>query len=192
VKFEFNEEAHEYRLDDERIPSVTEILEPLQELDGIPRAALDIARERGWAVHKACSLLLHRQLDWPKLDPKIVNYVQAAQKFLKETEVTPLRIEYPMVDPELKFAGTLDLLGVMHRFSCIFDWKAVDTMPRTAGPQTAAYDYLHRRTLGGRPLKRYGVHLKEDGTYRLYEYADKRDWSWFASALNLWHWKRAA
>ena len=41
-------------------------------------------------------------------------------------------------------------------------------------------------------MKRYGVQLKADGTYKLYPYEDRRDMTWFTSALNLWHWRNAA
>jgi len=189
MDFRFDEKEHRYSLDDQEIPSVTQVLEPLQCWDGIPPETLEAARVFGQQVHHAVALALLVQLDWATLDPQLVPYVTAAQKFVKEAEVTVLRVEHRMVDPQLKFAGTLDLLGVMRRYTAVFDWKTPTVMPRTAGLQTAGYEHLFRRTYGGRPLKRYGVQLRADSEYRLYPYEDTRDWSWFVSALNLWWWQ---
>ena len=188
----FDPDGHRYYLGEQRLPSVTEVLEPLQLLDGIPPAVLEAARIRGQHVHTACHLMVHKQLEWATLDPQLVGYVAAAQKMIAECEVKVLVSEHRMADAGLKIAGTLDILGIMRRHTCLFDWKSTETMPRTAGPQTAAYDHLYRRTFGGRPMKRYGVQLKADGTYKLYPYEDPRDMTWFTSALNLWHWRNAA
>lgn len=185
----FDPEAHHYYLNDKRIPSVSEVLEPLQELDGIPRHVLEAAREVGVAVHHAIALDLQKNLNWPKLDPKLANYVLAARKFVQECDFKVLVVEKHMADPGLKFGGTLDTAGIFRRANAIVDWKVTAAMPRTAGPQTAAYDYLYRRTLGGRPYKRYGVQLFDDCSYKIFPFEDSRDWSWFASCLNIWHWR---
>lgn len=188
----FDPEGHRYYLGEYRLPSVTEVLEPLQLLDGIPADVLEAARIRGQHVHTGCHLMVHKQLEWATLDPQLVGYVSAAKKFLEECEVKVLASEHRMADPGLKVAGTLDILGIMRRYTCIFDYKSTATMPRTAGPQTAAYDHLYRRNFGGRPMKRYGVQLKPDGTYKLYPYDDPRDFTYFTSALNIWHFRNSA
>jgi hypothetical protein len=191
--FFFDGAAHAYYLNRERLPSVTEVLEPLQELDGIPKATLAAARIRGQHVHHAVHLMIHKTLVWEQLDPKLVGYIQAAKSCIQENSIRVLVSEYRMHDPALKVAGTLDILGIMGRYTGIFDWKSAEIMPRTAGPQTAAYDQLYRRNLGGerRGFKRYGVQLFSDGHYKLFEYTDPRDWSWFVSALNLWHFRNS-
>jgi hypothetical protein len=188
----FEPDGHRYYLGEHQVPSVTDVLEPLQALDGIPPRALEHARIRGQHVHTACHLMVHKLLEWSTLDPQLVGYVEAAKKFLEENEIKVLVSEYRMADEGLKVAGTLDVIGVFKRNTCVFDWKSTETMPRTAGPQTAAYDHLYRRNLGGRPMKRYGVQLFAEGKYKLYPYDDPRDWTWFVSALNLWHWRNAA
>lgn len=185
----FDPKHHRYYLDEQEVPSVTRVLEPMQELDGIPKDILEQARIRGQHVHAACHMLVAKTLEWRTLDPTLMPYVSACDKFLKENEIKVLVAEKQMADPGLKFAGTLDVLGIFRRNPCIFDWKSTATMPRTAGPQTAAYDYLYRRSMGGRPMRRFGVQLLDDGTYKLFPFEDPRDWSWFASALNIWHWR---
>jgi hypothetical protein len=189
----FEEEPHVYRLGGKFIPAVSDVLDPLvSAYDNIPPAVLARARDIGHAVHAACALMCQKNLEWSTVDPKVLGYVQAAQKFLREADVRVLAVEYRMCDPELWVAGTLDLLGLMKSKTCVFDWKATEVMPRTAALQTAAYDHLYRRNIGGsrtRFNKRYGVQLFADSTYKLFPFDDERDYNWFKSALNLWHWR---
>jgi hypothetical protein len=188
----FEPEGHKYFLKERQVPSVTDVLEPLQQLDGVPIEALEHARIRGQHVHSACHLMIHKLLEWRTLDPVLVPYVSAAKKMIEELEIKVLVSEYRMADEGLRVAGTLDIIGIMKRNTCLFDWKSSAAMPRTAGPQTAAYDHLYRRNLGGRPMKRYGVLLTAEGTYKLYPFEDSRDFTWFTSALNIWHWRAVA
>lgn len=192
MTLEFDAATHTYMLNGRRCPSVTEVLQPLQLLDGIPPDILEAARIRGQHVHTAVHMMIHKTLEWRTLDPQLVGYVQAAKKFLDEADVKVLVSEYRMADEGLKVAGTLDIIGILKRATCLFDWKSTATMPRTAGPQTAAYDHLYRKNLGGRPMRRYGVQLFADGSYKLHAYDDPRDFTWFTSALNIWHWRNAA
>jgi hypothetical protein len=187
----FEPEGHRYFISGKPVPSVSAVLEPLQELDGIPRDVLERARVFGQHVHTACALMVNKVLEWRTLDPALVPYVTAAKKFLDETGVRVLACEYGMGDPGLKFAGTLDVLGIFKKSTCVFDWKSTVRIPRTAGPQTAAYDHLYRRNLGGRPMKRYGVQLLETGDYKLFPFEDQRDFQWFVSCLNIWHWRNS-
>lgn len=191
MKLDFSPINHEYKIDGRYVPSVTQVLEPLQILDGVPSHLLDAARDFGVRAHQALALLMQKNLEWRTLDPPLVPYCQAAQKFIAETEFKVLRVESRMGDPDLHFAGTLDLMGVLRRKSAIVDWKTVSVMPRTAALQTAAYDHLHRRNLGGRPMQRFGVQLLPTGEYRIWQYEDSRDWNWFVSALNVWWFRQS-
>jgi hypothetical protein len=135
--------------------------------------------------------MIHKALEWSTLDQSYVNYVVAARKFLRELEVKVLVSEYRMGDEAMKVAGTLDVLGIIKRNTWVVDWKAVAMVPRTAGPQTAAYDWLYRRQMGGgsRPMKRAAVQLLPNGEYKLYPFEDTRDLNVFFSALNIWHFR---
>jgi hypothetical protein len=183
---------HTYTLDGQRVPAVSDVLEPLQVFDNIPPAVLEKAREIGTAGHEAIALMLQKQLDWATLDPKLVGYVLAAQKCVAELEIRVLSVETRLADPGLKVAGTLDILGILRKRSAVIDWKLTEQMPRTAALQTAAYDHLYRRSFGGRPMTRYGAQLFGDGSYKIFPFEDQRDYNWFFSALNLWHWRQAA
>jgi hypothetical protein len=187
----FEPATHSYYFGDQYFPSVTEVLEPEQRLEGIAPAVLAAAKVRGQHVHEACALLTQDALDWSSLDPLLVGYASAARLFLKESGVIVLRSEHRMCDPQLKVAGTLDLYGRMRRYDCVFDYKTALARSRTEGLQLAGYEHLHRRMYGGRALKRFVVQLREDGQYRLWPYEDPRDFSLFVSCLNLWHWRNS-
>lgn len=186
---EFDEASHTYTLDGRRLPSVTQVLEPLQILEGIPAETLELARDRGHKVHHAIALMLQKHLEWSSVGTDIMGYVLAAKRFIQECSVRVLVVEHRLCDPGLKVAGTVDLIGIMGAKTGLFDWKAVAQVSRTAALQTAGYDYLYRKKMGGRPMGRYAVQLFEDETYKLYPFEDPRDQQWFMSALNLWHWK---
>lgn len=185
----FNQQAHTYHLGGRRLPSVTEILQPLDELDGIPIAVLRAAAEFGTHVHLACHLHDAGRLDRAALDPALEPYLRAWESFLSESGATVVASEYRVSHP-LGYAGTMDkaLHFPNRRQGCVGDIKSSDVVPRSAGPQTAAY-----REAGARELNlsrtRYAIHLRPDATYRLHKYENTTDWSIFQSALNIWRWR---
>lgn len=192
AEFRFDPSIHKYYLNDREIPSVTQVLEPLQELEGIPYTVLEVARTFGQHVHSACALMVKNELDWATLDTKLVPYVSAARDFIKDSGLVILRSEYSMCDSQLAIAGTLDIAGIIAKHFWILDWKSTSVMSRTVGLQLSGYELLYKPQMSAyRSAKRGGVQLRADGTYRLYPYTDARDRSWFLSALNIWHWRNS-
>jgi hypothetical protein len=185
---EFDQEQHRYTVAGELWPSVTQVLDPLLELDGIPKAVLKAAAHFGTHVHLACDLFDKGVLDEPALDPHLAPYLAAWKIFLRDTGAKVSASEVRVGHPKLKYAGTLDKdlawikRGRSRRVQ--LDIKSGE-VPRTVGPQTAAYAEAH-------PFKfdeRYVLALKPDATYRLTKLADPTDWSIFLSALNLHRWR---
>jgi hypothetical protein len=85
----------------------------------------------------------------------------------------------------------------------VIDFKTRQARPKYDGPQTAAYawamsefyfpgapflDGITARQMTGKT--RYTLELKEDGTYKLTEWNDERDFNVFLSALALYNWTR--
>jgi len=189
VVLEFDRARHRYTVGGVVLASVTQVLEPEEQLDGIAPDVLEAGRLRGQHVHEACALLAHNNLDWRTLDPLLVPYVDACNRFLTHADLTVLLVEQRMYDPQLQIAGTMDLLGVINGKEWILDYKS-GVVSRTWGPQLAAYEYLYRLHHGGRQRRRGVVQLRDDSSYRLIELSDSRDWSIFVSCLNLWHWRQ--
>jgi hypothetical protein len=193
VSLQFDKVSHTYRVDGRLVPSVTQVLDPLLELDGVPRDVLEAARIFGQHVHEACHLLVRGELDWSRLSPALVPYIEGARNFLRECGIVVIASELALsgCDAGVASAGTLDFAGILPRedIESIFDWKSTSAVPRTVGPQTAAYERFYRAKRGGRQRKRFCVQLRDDRTYRLIPLTDPADWNIFLSALNLHHWR---
>lgn len=183
-EIQFDPERHEYRVGGARWPSVTQVLDPLLELDGIPRHLLEAAARFGTHVHQACHLLNQGVLDESSLDDALRPYVDAWKKFLADAKATVVASELRVAHLQLRYAGTLDAIVMWRGRRCLIDIKTSTQIPRTVGPQTAAYAQAL-----GKKLYRYCVQLKADATYRTVPLRDPADWSIFLSALNIHHWR---
>lgn len=181
----FDEASHTYRLGGVRLPSVTQVLDPLQELDGIPRHILEAAAAFGTNVHAACHLWNQGVLDEEQLDPALLPYLTAWRKFLDDVTGVVVGSEVRVVNRQLRYAGTLDSLVRIKGVHELVDIKATAAIPRTVGPQTAAYAHA----LGEPRIKRRVVQLRGDGTYRTERLTDSSDWNLFLSALNVHNWR---
>lgn len=186
----FDAASHTYTIGGERLPSVTQVLEMLTDLDQIPAQKLRYAAERGDAVHYGCELHDRDELDWDTLEAELAPYVEAWIKFRRQTGFVPDKIEHRMFHPAMRFAGTLDRTGILYDLPTVLDIKAVVKTYPSTGPQLAAYETLLRATEpdGPKAYQRYAVQLCKDGTYRLHHYKDPADFGVFVSALTLWKW----
>ena len=183
----FEPARHEYRIDGRLVPSVTQVLEPLNDFGAVPAEVLDRAAEFGTHVHQAIALMLRNDLDWSSLDGDLEPYVRQAEKFIVESRLQVLAAERVVANARLGYAGTLDLLAYWKRNHCVIDWKT-GALPRTVGPQTAAYQAAVGK-LDPNPRKRYCVQLTRE-RYVVHALDDPADLSVFTSALNLYHWRR--
>lgn len=188
MQLDFDKAAHAYTLNGRAVPSVTQVLEPLDMFDGIPAYALEAARERGQFVHEAMALLVRDALDWSSLDVEILPYIEGGSRFLAESGCVVLASEQRVACAKIGCAGTFDLLAHLRDAECLIEFKATAALPRSVGPQTAAYERLYQAMHGGRTRKRYCVQLKPRD-YRVYPLTDPADWSVFQSCLNIHHWR---
>lgn len=186
----FNAESHTYTLDGRALPSVTQVLDPLNELDGVPRDVLAAATEFGTHVHLACDLHDAGRLDRAALDPALEPYLCAWERFLAEADACVIESELRVHHP-LGFAGTVDKIIMWRGKHHVLDIKSGTTVPRTWRPQTAAYREAVLQQRLACSTVRYCVHLRGDGTYVLHKSNDPADWSVFVSALNLYRWRNS-
>jgi len=194
AELEFDAGRHEYRVAGVLFPSVTAVLEPFGEDWGVvPASILDAAAAFGRHVHEACHLFNRGELDMAALDPALAPYVAQYQCFLEETGAVPIASELPVYHPVLKYAGTLDVVVEWRRRACLIDLKTAASVPRTAGPQTAAYEQAGVacgafKARGQWRLDRYCLHLQPD-RYKAIRLSQQTDWNIFQAALTLHHWK---
>ena len=180
----FDEGRHEYRWGETIVPSVTQIIAPLYSdtVSGIPPKVLEAKRILGTYVHKACELDDKGTLDEASLADQLCPYVEAWRKFKAEMKPEILANEKRMFHDALKYAGTVDRVVKIGRWTWIIDLKSsVSIYPQT-GVQLAGYQAL----IDPRPttnLLRAALQLKADGAYSLDRFADRGDWATFLGLM---------
>lgn len=105
----FFDEEHQYQLNGEQIPSVSEISRfASREVYGtVEQFTLDNASQRGTAVHKATEILDKYQT--VECTEDIENYVRAYVQFRKDFCIGDyVAIEKALANEELRYAGTID------------------------------------------------------------------------------------
>lgn len=189
---QFNPVGHQYLLNNRPVPSVTQVLQPYSGLEFVDREVLARAAEFGTHVHEACHLLNLGRLDADNLDEALVPYVQAWAQFLEDTGAVVVLSEHRVASEAYNFAGTIDTIVHWGKSSRLVDIKSTSGVPRTVGPQTAAYRQALKESTGDSVRDRYCVQLKPDGRYALHKLTDPNDWNIFQSALNLHRWYYAS
>lgn len=105
----FFDEGHQYQLNGEPIPSVSEISRfASREVYGtVEQFTLDNASQRGTVVHKATEILDKYQT--VECAEDIENYVRAYVQFRKDFAIGDyVAIEKALANEELRYAGTID------------------------------------------------------------------------------------
>lgn len=190
-----------YRLGDDagavrEYPRVTSILSLVRsDLRDIPPEVLHRAAERGKAVHRACWILCADPsgLHWPSLHPDLRGYVEAFQAFQKATGCRVLQAEQLVVSERYGYAGRADLFveGLSRYLDCV-DIKSGVEHPSHA-LQTAAYRMAYIEMTGTRrSVARWGLYLRDDGSYRLVSHlTGEADFKVFCALLTAWRWQQA-
>lgn len=172
----FDAEKHIYTLDGLKVPSVTQIMAPMSMMlyDGIPYETLSQAADRGTRAHEQISNYITYGVLEDDEDTK--GYLSAFRTFQRHFLPTWLASEYRTYHRQLRYAGTLDLIGYIRPN----DGKGVDVVDIKC---TAQYHPVLLETqLGGYcealkshdvPVrKRYGLQLMRSGQYRFEEVKD--------------------
>ena len=176
-KLVYIEETHDYFYDGIKVPSVTEIAKPIsfERLNELPNGVVEQARQRGTAVHAyAEEYLLCGELDWDRIEPQYLPYVENFVNWARTYKPKVLYTEYRMGCEE--FAGTTDLICEIDGYITIVDYKTSSAVDKKSlSVQLEGYDRL---------AKKYGIfakkfmylHLKKDG----YVFKEvKTDPAWF-------------
>lgn len=179
---EFDAASHTYSVKGRVVPSVTQVLQAIENFDHVPFAVLEAAREFGTHVHQACDLLNRGVLDEESLDPQLVPYVNGWKRCLSETGMVVTHSEEKVYNPKMRYAGTLDSRANWKGTTWVIDLKS-GAVPRSVGPQLEAYRHA---CSGDMPRRRLCVQLKPND-YKLIACNDLNDFSLFTSALNIWH-----
>ena len=190
----FEPAAHIYRLGAQRVPSVTQALGAFNRaFDFVDPGILERARQFGAHVHKACDLYVKGVLDETDLDPALAPRLYQFKKFLLQSKFVVVYGEHRVVNRQLKYAGTLDIAGLMPRraqmIKAIIDLKS-GAVPRSVGPQTAGYANCLTDS-SWRYCKRFALKLT-DTSYKLIPCENIADFPIFQSCLNLYNYNLKA
>lgn len=186
----FNADVHEYRLDDHVLPSITQILKAtnVMHLDpSIPPHRLEFARERGQAVHLAIRFASEGRLDASSVSAIVEPFLFAFESFCAKHagDFEPTLVEVPMCDPVLGVAGTADAIGPKSGVLSVVEVKTGAELPHGTAVQTAAQRQIAMAN-GHKVVRRYGLHLRPDGTFRLQEFRDPGDDAEWRGAVYLY------
>ena len=179
----FDGPSHRYTVDGIAIPSVTDILSPLNSFRFVSADVLRAARELGTAVHLACELDDQGVLDEGTLAPALAGYLAAWRLFRAEHITHWLMVEAPVFNPQMGYAGTVDRYGFVDGEKTVVDIKTGSALYPATGPQLAAYAKAIPQATPC--TQRTAVLLKPTGHYEARTYKSAMDWVVFASLLTL-------
>jgi hypothetical protein len=191
IDFTFDAETHTYRVGGAIVPGVTGVLRPLYSWDMVNQEMLQIAAERGSAVHLATELDDRNDLDEESVFPEIRTYLDAWRKFRTETGFVPTSIEERLYHDKYGYACTLDRIGVYRRREIVLEIKTVSQLHPATGVQLAAQReaWMHNRKPRSTP-ERFAVQLRKNGTYRFEPYEDPADWPTFLALLTTMNFRK--
>lgn len=182
---QFDEVTHRYTKNGIVIPSVTQILSSAGLIDD--DWYTEESRQRGKAVHIACHYFDENDLDWNSVSPQYLPYVQAHQKFCKDTSIQWTLIEHRIYNPVYNYCGILDREAILNGEPAIIDLKT-GLVNKWVALQTAAYE-AGLPPLVNKSRKRFALQLKSDGTYKLHPFIDRTDIRVFTAAAAVVNWK---
>lgn len=185
--FEFRQADHSYWLNGNQIPSATQIIKLCGLVDD--RWYKEEHRVRGTLVHAACHQLSEKDMDWKAWEeahPELLGFIRAYEKFLGDSGFEPEICEKPNYHKNYLYACTIDNIGKRKIQREIVELKSGAMMPWTA-IQTALQaivwfpdDFYS--------VKRTGLELSKDGTYRSEEFNDPNDFNVAIGMVGVAHW----
>ena len=174
-------EHHEYEVDGIKRPAVTNILKAVGFID-TTWYTMDGAT-RGKYVHLACHLDDIGELDEAELDPVLLPYLEAYRLFKNEQGYQVIESEVYHYNPTYGYCGTPDKDGLLNGKPTIIDLKTGKFQDWTA-LQLALYAMFYES-----PRDRLGVELKDNGTYILHPFKDRKDYNTALSAVHCYMWQ---
>lgn len=175
--FRFTESDHSYWLDDQRIPSITQLLE-MGELVNGALYFTESSRDRGTSVHALCEVFDLGIVTPATCDSPHRGYLLAYAAAMRALKPEWEQIEIADAHPVLKFAGRPDRVGKVFRRMTIGEIKsgckakhhAVQTALQAVLKSGSSYPQIRERD-----WQRLTIYLKDSGRFSVDEHTDPRD-----------------
>lgn len=191
VNCRFEEDGHQYFMDDYPVPGVTNAMQDAGVVD--TTWFTEWARDRGSKVHKITEYYDEGDLAEESVDPALRGYLEAWKRFRREYEFRIEAIELEVYHPTAMYGGTLDRLGICGKtnvqLKTIVDIKS-GPVQRATGLQLTGYADAYQAMTGDFVHKIMGVQLKQDGTYKITPFT--LDFMTWRAVLTISNWKREA
>jgi len=183
--FTFDEARHEYRVGDQVVPSVTQILSDLgysnyEIVERLNPEALERKRQIGKLVHQACHFFDENDLIEKDLPEVIYQRLQGYKKFRADTGYAPTLNEGRGIGDlyGMKFGMQFDSIGMCHGklpYWLVDIKNASGSAQRAWGLQTAAYAMGQKLLPKVAPsaFVRVIVQLDDESGYKLYASKDR-------------------
>jgi ATP-dependent exoDNAse (exonuclease V) beta subunit len=160
----YDEINHEYYRNGKKLPSVTEICEPIsfERLDALQKAMVERAKQRGSRCHElAEEYLLVSELDIDEIESEYIPYMQQFVLWAKTYKPKVLYTEKKLFSD--LFAGTLDLICEIDGKTIIVDYKFTSAIDKKSlSVQLDGYDRLAK--INGIAVdESWFLHVKKDG-----------------------------
>lgn len=181
--------CHEYWQGRVRIPSVSEIIRPCVNFDGIRQSVIDNARDFGLDVDAACQYYDEEDLDISSLEERVRLRLNGWIKFRIQFDFKPEVIAESTshVMNGMPYGMTADRFGIGKMGIAVVDIKNTAEIEPHHGLQLAGYEDKYSDS-GKRPCGRFIVQLF-DNDFKIVEFKDRQDKRIFGGLLAVAHWK---
>ncbi len=183
-EFIYNETSREHTLDGKPIPSVSQVIDPLCNFEGIPKEVLVRKTELGIQFHEAIRLHLCDDLDFDSIDPDLVKPMRVFQVWWNN--FSPFGrgeedIEKPIYHKTLKYCGKPDLVTATK----LYDWKLRLYNPITDTLKLVAYNHmlLSSRKVNESRRDCWTVCFDLDGRVKTHRSQNPKAWGVFRKML---------
>lgn len=151
----------------------------------VPLHVLEMARQRGKAIAIGSMMIaLGLEIEEKTIDDRVAGYLAAFRKFWRESNAELIETEFPRISP-MGYGFTPDLICWINGRRAVVDGKATFVLPKSVGPQTAAYKIGWTSLFPLHPIEdRFGLWLKKDGTYKSRLLQDPDDETAFLDCLD--------
>lgn len=197
MQCEFLEESHTYKTEHGVIvPSVTGVIKEtrLASYEQIDQDILENRRALGAYVHKCTHYVDENDLDRQSVVPQAMSYLKAWERFIREGHLDTEMIEEHLIEPICgrPLGGTPDRVGKLEGIPSVLDLKISRQRERWHGVQLAGYALILAKgdVEVARLRKRKVVQLREDETYRVWDFEDPADFDAIQWATALVWFKR--
>lgn len=187
----FDPGPHVYRYNGVVVPSVTQILKPLENWDFLDEEAKAFYSERGTEVHRVTALDDLEDLVEESVDPTLTGYLKSWRLLRRDPDIKVLSVEEFVFHPLLRVAGTMDRRMLIKRRHAVLDIKAGVKLA-SHGVQVYGYKrcWNHGRKKDEQIVDCYTAYLNKDGAMpKLVKWDDEAHDAQFIALLTDRNWR---